>query len=145
MEVFSTGNSYLKLGVFALDVESCGNNREAFLLNGLGEPQDLPFVEEESPFADGIVVENIAVSVGANMHSMHPGLPIPNEDKTILEVDGVFSDGLDFCAGEFDTSFVGVQYIIVMESLAVDSDFNNRFFGLAHSRSLVDMAVFGVR
>jgi len=86
------------------------------------QSHDLFFMHKEFPCTQGVMIHDIAVTVGADVAVKEHGLKVFNQDVTVLEVCPAFPQGLDLGAEERHACFNGLLDRIVMISLSVLAD-----------------------
>ena len=76
-------------------------------------------MHQELPGAKGVLVENIPLLIGADMHPDDLHLSVFDQAEGILQVHIALTDGFDLGTGQRDARFIAVLDKIIMERLAV--------------------------
>ena len=100
------------------------------------ELADLPLVHQQPPGPDRILVENIALFVGGDVHAMDEQLPVLHGAVGVLQVQRAGPDRLDLRAEQLHTGLVPILHEVVVEGLAVlGRDLDALFLRGAHLSS----------
>ena len=102
----------------------------ALLLDMPAELVYLAFVDEQLPWASGVVISGAGLGVRGDVHAEKKKLIAPVDTReTLIEADLAVADALDLSAEQVHAGFQGLQDEIVVVSLAVDNA--GKMLGLA--------------
>ena len=117
IELFALAQRDLDLdaGVFQINGER--NDGVAVELDLGGQPLDLTLVHEQAARADRVLIEDVALFIGADMHLPHPELSVLHAAPGVLEVQGAKPDGLDLRAEQLNARLEALLDEIFMKRL----------------------------
>ena len=138
IELFALAQADLHLHPGAFEIQAQGDEGVAVLLDLGEEPLDLPLVHEQAAGAAGFAVEDVALLIGADVHSVERHLPVLDGAEGILQIHVAHANGLHFRARQFDARLVAVLHKIVVKGFAVFRDLTvaGFLFLLRHGRHL---------
>ena len=119
VELLALGQTDLQLGPGVFEVEGEGDQGVPVLLDLLVEPQDLPLVHQELPGTAGVLVEDIALLIGADVHAVDRQLPVLGDAVGVLQVHVAQADGLDLGARQGDARLVLLLDEVVVIGLGI--------------------------
>ncbi len=97
----------------AFEVQLQGNERQPFLSRFAVQPFDLRFMKEELPDTEGIMILQIAVRIGADVHVVDEDLSILHQGVAILHICLTFPQGLYFRTEQDDSGLKRILYVII--------------------------------
>ena len=115
VELFTTGEGDGHLHQRTLEVNVQRHNSQPLLLHLAEKAEDLAFVEQKPPGAQGILVKNIALFVGGDVHSVNEHLPLVDLAVALLQVQLAMADRLDLGAKELNAGL----YFFFYEKLVI--------------------------
>ena len=133
IELLALGQADLQLDPGPLEVDGQRDEGIAVLLDPAEEPHDLPLVHQQPAGAAGVLVEDVPLLIGADMHPKDRYLPILDQAEGVLQVHIAQTDGFDLCARQLDPSLIPLLDGIVVECLVV---FGDDLHPIAHSGHL---------
>jgi len=126
--MFSLAKADFDFGEAVFEIDPQGDKCQAFFLDTDRQPQDLAFVQQQPAPPFRIVVVNIALFIGIDMHADQVNLAVFHVAVTVLERNMPVAQRLDFRAPQFDAGLDAIKdMIIVMRPPVYGYDF------LAHS------------
>ena len=130
--VFAGGERERELRAAVLEVDLERHERPALFARLAEELHDLRLVQQEFSAAQGIVVELVALVVGAHMHVLEIDLAVLDEGEAVLEIRLACAQGFHLRADELDARLVGLVDEVVIARLAVLADDLDGDVVLAH-------------
>ena len=122
IELFALGKTQLDFDPGVGEIDGQGDESHAVLFDGAVQAHDLALVHEQLTRAAGILVENIALFIGADVHAVDGKLPVLDDAVGVLQVDVALTDGLDLCPHKGDARLELFQNEIVVVSFTVFGD-----------------------
>lgn len=119
IQFLTSGHCQLHLYPWTGEVQGEGNKGVPILLNLGLEFENLPLVQQQLTGAPGVLVEDVALLIGGDMHSVEKHLAILDDTKGVLQVYIPLAHGLDLSSRQFDASFIFILDKVVMEGLSV--------------------------
>ena len=104
-------------GVFKVGAQ--GDQGQAVLLHHGLQLADLPLVHQQPPGADRVLIEDVALLVGGDVHPVDVDLPVFRDAESVLQVQGPGPDGLDLRPGQLDARLEAFLHEVFVEGLAV--------------------------
>ena len=92
VKFLASGEADLYFDPAVLEVDLERHQSVALGLNLSGQLHDLPLVQEQTPFSEGLAVENIALLVGADIHALHESFAVINGDIGLLDAALALAD-----------------------------------------------------
>lgn len=120
--VLARGQRQLELGPAVLEIDLQGHEREALFARLGKELHDFRLVHQEFPAAQRIVVEDIALIIGADMQVLDEKLAVLDARITVLEVGPSGAQGLDFRSLKGKASLKRFVYEVIVTGLAILAD-----------------------
>ena len=84
---------------------------------------NVPLVEQELPGTPGVLVEDIALLIGRDVHLPDEKLPVLDLAPGLLEAQRAETDGLDLSARQLYARLVAFQHKVLVKSLSVCTNF----------------------
>ena len=119
VELLAFAQAQLHLDAAVLEVQRQGNERHAVLHHAGVELEDLPLVHQQTPGPHRILIKNVPVLVGADVHAPYEKLPVLDGAEAVLQIDLPGADGLDLRPGQLNPGLVALQHKIVVKRFAV--------------------------
>ena len=130
-----------------LEVERKRHKSVALQLALLVQPPDLILVGQQPPHPHGVLIEDVAVVVGGDVHSLDQQLAVLNIDPAVFQVDAAGTQALDLGAFQLDARFQRFEHEILVTRLAVCGDglCRRTFLGRCHEARLLSIALVSLR
>ena len=109
VELFAPCKRNLDLDETAAEINAQRDQRISVLLHLAVQPHDLTLVHEQPARAKRILVEDIALLVGRDVHLPDEKLPVLDLAPGFLQAERAEADGFDLGSGEFDA---GLEFFI---------------------------------
>ena len=122
IELFALAQTDLHFNSAVLKVEAYGNQGIAGLLYDPVKAVDLLFVHKQLPYAHRIAVEDIALLIRGNMHSVYKDLALYDRAPAVLEVDSALTDRFYLGAEQLDACLIAFLNKIIVVRLFVLRD-----------------------
>lgn len=122
MQLLTLAEPQLHFHTRSLEVEGKRDERITLLRDEPGQPVDLPPVHEQAARAVGVLIEDVALLIGRDVHLLDVELPVHDVAPAVLEVAGAFAQGFDLGAEEFNPRLEAVLHKVVVTRLAVECD-----------------------
>ena len=85
-------------------------------------------MHQQPPLPHRVLIENIALFIGRDVHSVDEQLPFPDGTPGVAEIQRPGADGFDLRPGKFDPGLVMLLNEIIVSGLAVlGREFDARF------------------
>lgn len=139
VELFALAQADFHLDAAMLEVERKGNESIALQLALLVQTPDLGLVGQQTPHPQRVLIEDVAVVVGSDVHSLDQKLAVLNIDPAVLQVDAAGTQALDLGAFQLDARFQRFEHEILVTRLAVCGDglCRRTFLGRCHEARLL--------
>ena len=122
VELLASGKTDLNFTPPALQVDLERNQCIALDLNGAGEFGNFRFVKQELPLAQRIAVEDIALLIRADIHSLDKGLSVVHAHIGFLDADLSLPDRLDLRAVKDNSALIFFFDKIIVVGLFIICD-----------------------
>ena len=119
VELFALAQADLHFNFAVLKVEAYGNQRIAGLLYDPVKAVDFLFVHKQLPYAHRVAVEDIAVLIRRDVHSVDEDLSVNYRAPAVLQVHSAQPYRLDLGAAELNPCLIAFIYKIIMMRLFV--------------------------
>ena len=130
IQFFALGKTDFQLHAGVLEINGQGDEGVAVLLDLAEQPQDLPLVHQQTAGAAGILVEDIALLIGADVHPQNGELTILDDAEGILQIHIALTDGLDFGARKLNTGLeLFLDELVVVCLVVFCNNFDGFFSG----------------
>ena len=117
--LLALAHAQLDLHARVLEIDRERDEGVAVLLDERMELVDLTLVQQQPLGAVGVVVEDVALVVGRDVHGVDHGLAVFHNAVAVLEVERSRADGLDLRPLQLDTGLETVLHKVVVIGLAV--------------------------
>ena len=117
--LLALAHAQLDLHARVLEIDREWDEGVAVLLDERVELVDLTLVQQQPLGAVGIVVEDVALVVGRDVHGVDHGLAVFHDAVAVLEVERSGADGLDLRPAKLDTGLETVLHKVIVIGLAV--------------------------
>ena len=117
MQLFSLRKTDLQFHAGILQVNGKLYKGVSVLLDLRIQFVDLPAMHQQPPGPERILIEDIALLIRRDMHTVDKHLAVFKVAEGILQIDLSLTNGLDLGADEFDAGFVTLLNEIIMECL----------------------------
>ena len=117
--LFALAQAQLHLHTAVLEIQAQGDQGIAVLLLQIVELADLPLVHQQPLGPVRVLVEDVALLIGGDVHAVGVDLAVLGHAVGILQVHPALPDGLDLRSGQLDARLVSVLHEIVVVGLAV--------------------------
>ena len=122
MQLLAPAQAHLQLHASVLQIHLERNERVALTAHQPGQLANLRLVQKQFLGPEGIGVEDVAVVVGTDVHSLGEDLAAPQDAEAFLQVDLALTHALDFRAHQTQAAFVGFFHEIIVVCLFVLRD-----------------------
>jgi hypothetical protein len=124
----SSGECQLYFGPAVFEVQSQGNEGEAFLL-GLGcKAGDLVPVQQQLAGPLGFMVENVAILVLGNFQAVEPDFAILDAGKGLVELSMSLSQTFDFCSLKDQAALQAIENVKIMRGPTIAANDRDALF-----------------
>ena len=115
VELFALAQADLHFNSAVLKVQAYRNQRITRLLDNSVKAVDFLFVHEQFSYAHWVAVEDIALLIRGDMHTVYENFALDNRTPAVLEVDPALTDGFYLGAEQLDACLLAfLNKIIVM-------------------------------
>ena len=129
VELFTLAKPNLDFYHRTLEIYRYRYKSKPLLLNLAQKLHYLLFVEQKLPDPHWVAVENVAVVVGRNVHTLYPKLAVVDRTPAVFQVNSASAYGLDLRTHKLNARLVAVEDKIFMPRLAVFGNcFKRSFF-----------------
>ena len=104
---------------FGVEVHRQGDERVALAVRLLLELDNLLFVQQQTPAALRIHIEDAAVAVRRNVHAVEPCLAPADHDEAVAQLRRVLAQRADLGPGQLDARLDAVFHEVVVKRLSV--------------------------
>jgi len=120
--VLAFGQSDFALDPVVLQVNTCGDEREASLLRAPRELVDFAAVQKQAPVPQRVVVKPTARRVGTDVAIDQPHFVVLNHRVTVLQIDLALTNRFHFCPRQLNPTFELLQQVVEMLRLSVNRE-----------------------
>ena len=117
---FAQSQFHLDPGIFK--VQGKRNQCQTFLLKRSIQLENFTLVHQHLARTNRVLVKDVALFIGGNMHLLDKQFPVLNVTPAVLEVDLSLAQRFDLGTKQFDAGLVSLLYKIVMSCFSIDCD-----------------------
>ena len=128
MQLFALAQADLDLDARVFEIDRERDQRVPVLLGLAEQVADLALVHQQLAHAQRVLIKDVALFVGGNMHPAHEKLAILESAVGILEIDLPLADGFHLGARKLDARLVFILHKVVMPCFFVGRDLLCAFF-----------------
>ena len=122
VKLLALAETKLDLDPAVLEIERQRNQGDAILHDAGLELDNLTLVHQQTPRPYRVTVKDVAVFVGADMHTADKQLAVLDGTEAVLQVDLAGTDRLDLGTGKLNPRLKALEHEIFMKRLTVVGD-----------------------
>ena len=119
IEFFASGQADLYFDAAVFEVDLKRHEGVALGLYLSRQFHDLALMQQEPSSSQGLAVENIALFIRADIHTVHKSFAVVDRDISFLDTALALTDGFHLCAEQLDPCLIFFLYKIIMVGFLV--------------------------